>query len=172
MKITIVQSEIETAIEDFLRQQIDIKDDQEIVIDLSATRGPEGFRAEIDIRKIEAPAQEAPLNVTKTVRAARQPKPSPEMATAEATKAPVTAATVADDIERTRAVVEGNASTEDVHAQEAAQPVAEANQEALAAEVATEPEPAQEATQEAPIATAKPSLFGGLKKPTNTKTAE
>jgi hypothetical protein len=157
MKITIVQSEIETAIEDYLRQQITINDDQEIVIDLSATRGPEGFRAEIDIRKIAQAIEEAPLNITKAVRGPNK------------VKTPAIALPNTDSADMTKA--EGTATAEEVQAKEADLPVAEAGQEAPAAEPQAEAEPAATMAKEAPIATAKPSLFGGLKKPSN-KSAE
>lgn len=49
MQITIVQSEIEKAIIDYIKSQVSVRDDMEIDIDLRATRGAEGFQAIIDI---------------------------------------------------------------------------------------------------------------------------
>jgi hypothetical protein len=49
MQIIIIQSEIEQAIRNHILAQINIKDGMRIDIDLSATRGAEGFKATIDI---------------------------------------------------------------------------------------------------------------------------
>ena len=49
MRITIVQSEIEEAITDYIKRQVNLRDDQTIKIDLKATRGEEGYMAEIAI---------------------------------------------------------------------------------------------------------------------------
>lgn len=50
MQITIVQVEIEEAIIEHIKRQITINADQEITVDLRATRGAEGYQAIIDIR--------------------------------------------------------------------------------------------------------------------------
>lgn len=160
MKITLVQSEIETAIEDYLRQQITINDDMEVTIDLSATRGPEGFKADIDIQKKAAPVAADTLNIGGVVRKTRQTKTQAE---------PVGEIEITDKtaVETARAVVEGDAVVVDAKdvtetvksTDQAEEPVADA----LAIdqpEVVTEVPPS------------KPSLFGGLKKPVNTKPAE
>jgi hypothetical protein len=49
MQITIVQAEIETAIRKYIEEQINVRDGMRIDIDLSATRGADGFKAIIDI---------------------------------------------------------------------------------------------------------------------------
>jgi hypothetical protein len=49
MQIILVQAEIETAITDYIRSQINIKDNVEIHIDFQATRGADGYRATVDI---------------------------------------------------------------------------------------------------------------------------
>lgn len=74
MQIIIIQSEIEQAIRNHILAQINIKDGMRIDIDLSATRGAEGFKATIDIVpdaqpaavKAEAPKAEV-VAVTKSV---------------------------------------------------------------------------------------------------------
>lgn len=53
MQVTLVQSEIEQALREFINSQINIKDGMEIVIVLKATRGDEGTTAIIDIVKPE-----------------------------------------------------------------------------------------------------------------------
>jgi len=49
MQIILMQSEIEEALTDYVLNKISINEDQQISIDLSAGRGPEGFKATIDI---------------------------------------------------------------------------------------------------------------------------
>jgi hypothetical protein len=49
MQIILVQAEIEKALTDYVLGMISIRDDQQITIDLSATRGTDGFKALIDI---------------------------------------------------------------------------------------------------------------------------
>lgn len=56
MQIIIVQSEIETAIRNHILAQINVREGMQINIDLSATRGADGFRATIDIVPNGTPA--------------------------------------------------------------------------------------------------------------------
>src|SRR4051812_19268683 len=49
MKITIIQTEIETAIRNYIGEMFTIREGMQIDIDLSATRGPEGFIANINV---------------------------------------------------------------------------------------------------------------------------
>ena len=49
MQIILVQAEIETAIRKYVNSKVKVNEGQDIRIDLSASRGPEGFRATIDI---------------------------------------------------------------------------------------------------------------------------
>lgn len=49
MQIILIQAEIEVAIRNYVNSKVKIAADQDIRIDLSASRGPEGFRANIDI---------------------------------------------------------------------------------------------------------------------------
>lgn len=49
MQIILVQAEIETAIRNYVNSRVKVIEGQDIRIDLSASRGPEGFRATIDI---------------------------------------------------------------------------------------------------------------------------
>lgn len=49
MQITLNQIEIETAIRNFVNEQVNLKPGQEINIELKAGRGPEGYTANIDI---------------------------------------------------------------------------------------------------------------------------
>ena len=49
MQIVLIQAEIETAIRNYVNSKVKVNEGQDIRIDLSASRGPEGFRATIDI---------------------------------------------------------------------------------------------------------------------------
>src|SRR5690349_9412992 len=55
MKITMVQSEIEAAIEASVRDQISVKEGHRVDIELRATRGDEGYQANINIVPEDAP---------------------------------------------------------------------------------------------------------------------
>ena len=78
MQIILIQAEIEVAIRNYVNSKVKIAAGQDIRIDLSASRGPEGFRANIDIVDAEVPVEAY----------------SPRAAT---TAAPKTAAAEADD---------------------------------------------------------------------------
>lgn len=69
MQVTLVQSEIEQALREFINSQINIKDGMEIVIVLKATRGDEGTTAIIDIVKPEPVA-----DVVKATAVTSEPK--------------------------------------------------------------------------------------------------
>lgn len=55
MQIILIQAEIEVAIRNYVNSKVKIAAGQDIRIDLSASRGPEGFRANIDIVDAEVP---------------------------------------------------------------------------------------------------------------------
>lgn len=78
MRITIVQTEIEEAIRDKIRSQIQLKEGVEIDIILRATRGAEGYQADIDIRSRGSAAQAEPT-----------PEPAPEPTPAPAAEKPL-----------------------------------------------------------------------------------
>lgn len=54
MQITLNQEEIDQAVQDFVRSQINIADNQEVSIDFTAGRGPNGLSAAINIATIAA----------------------------------------------------------------------------------------------------------------------
>ena len=57
MQIILIQAEIEVAIRNYVNSKVKIAAGQDIRIDLSASRGPEGFRANIDIVDTEVPVE-------------------------------------------------------------------------------------------------------------------
>ena len=78
MQIILVQAEIEKAIRNYVNSKVQVNEGQDIRIDLSASRGPEGFRATIDIVDEDA---------TATASAAPAPAPAPKATAPITTKA-------------------------------------------------------------------------------------
>ena len=66
MQITLIQAEIEAAITNFVTSQVNIRAEMRIDVDLSATRGANGFTATIDIVHKNAPRKDGqkPIPVT------------------------------------------------------------------------------------------------------------
>ena len=95
MQITLNEAEILEAIEEKVRKQINIEDNQDISIALRAGRGPDGFTAALDItervtsakkkpvQRAVAAKVEEPTETTKTVGAGcdlpDRPEPSPSL---------------------------------------------------------------------------------------------
>lgn len=79
MQITLTQTEIETAITDYIKSQMTIADGQRIAIDLRATRGNEGYTALIDIVRDEGGASVAPAAVP-AVSPVTEPTPTVDTA--------------------------------------------------------------------------------------------
>ena len=75
MQITLIQSEIETAIHDYINKRIRLSDDQSFKIELNATRGADGFKATIDI----VDSNLVPALATQPPVPAATPAPSPEV---------------------------------------------------------------------------------------------
>ena len=144
MQITLIQSEIEQALKNYINDIMSVKDGMEIEIQLKATRGEEGTTAIIDI-------------VPQKPKAARGGRTSGEVpAKAEPAKAAAPA-----KAEAAQAVAEADP-----------EPVAESVAEAEAddaeqvAEQAQEPAPVE--AEQAPAEEApRKSLFAGLNKPQN-----
>lgn len=102
MQITLVQSEIEQALKNYINEQVNVKEGMEITIAFKATRGEEGNTAVIDIvpstvkpvapatpTKRAAPAKvepkvEAPKEEPKPADPPFEPDPKPETGNQEA----------------------------------------------------------------------------------------
>lgn len=125
MQIILVQAEIEKAIRNYVNSKVQVNEGQDIRIDLSASRGPEGFRATIDIVDEDA---------TTTASAAPAPKAAVPKVTAEAGEDQAAAKAKAAEAEAKKAEAERAAAA-------AAQAEAEAEKKALetADSSATEP---------------------------------
>ncbi len=74
MQITLTQDEISTAVEEYVHNQINVAEDQEISIDFTAGRGTNGLSATLDI----IPAGTAKKTSTVTEEVAKAPEPKPE----------------------------------------------------------------------------------------------
>ena len=74
MQIILVQAEIEEALKDYITQRITLTNGSTIQIDLSATRGADGYKATIDILPadghVTAPATPAAATKVAQVKAA------------------------------------------------------------------------------------------------------
>ena len=143
MQITLIQSEIEQALKNYINDIMSVKDGMEIEIQLKATRGEEGTTAIIDI------VPQKP----KTPRGSRTSGEVPAKAE------PVKAAAAPAKAEAAQAVAEAEPVAESVAE-------AEADDAEQVAEQAQEPEvqePAPVEVEEAP----RKSLFAGLSKPQN-----
>ena len=143
MQITLIQSEIEQALKNYINDIMSVKDGMEIEIQLKATRGEEGTTAIIDI-------------VPQKPKAPRGSRTSGEV---PAKAEPVKAAAAPAKVEAAPAVAEAEPVVESVAE-------AEADDAEQVAEQAQEPEvqePAPVEVEEAP----RKSLFAGLSKPQN-----
>ena len=148
MQITLIQSEIEQALKNYINDIMSVKDGMEIEIQLKATRGEEGTTATIDI-------------VPQKPKASRGGRTSGEV---PAKVEPAKAAAPAKAEPAQAAAVEAEPVAESVAEAEAddAEQVAEQAQEPEALEpapVEAEQAPAEEAPRK--------SLFAGLSKPQN-----
>lgn len=92
MQITLNQAEIETAIKKYVNDQVVIREDQDITIDLKAGRGPEGFTANIEIvpagsvkpsPEVTSTASSKPLGIAKAVSKPTTPTSAPTPAAPE-----------------------------------------------------------------------------------------
>ena len=126
MQIILVQAEIEKAIRNYVNSKVQVNEGQDIRIDLSASRGPEGFRATIDIVDEDA---------TTTASAAPAPAPAPKAA------APKVTAEAGEDQAATKAKAAEAEAKKKAEAERAAAAQAEAEKTALetADSSATEP---------------------------------
>lgn len=158
MLITIVQTEIEQAIRDYVGNQLKIADGMEMSIALSATRGDEGFKAAIDIHPIaNAPKQEQ-LKATTASVPGKSPIFTPRV---------ISATPVSQDNKGTE---KSNEPGTDSLADEAGSGEKSNEQPPVATEDATgEGQKSETETANADTpASASRSLFKGLSKPKNS----
>ena len=150
MQITLIQSEIEQALKNYINDIMSVKDGMEIEIQLKATRGEEGTTAIIDI------VPQKPKAIRGSRTSGEIPaKPEPVKAAATPAKAePVQAAVEAEPEPVVESVAEAEADDAEQVGEQAQEP------EAL--------EPAPVEAEQAPAEeTPRKSLFAGLSKPQN-----
>jgi hypothetical protein len=164
MQIIIIQSEIEAAIEAQIREQIVVRDDYRIDIELRATRGEDGYQAIIDIVPVTA-ARKAPTAdatpVTAAVKVAKASAPAAPK-TPRATKAvAVEPQPEPETVEAEVASAEPDMSAEADHG--------EAPFDNAVDVVASPAEPVAEQVggSAEPVPVKRPSLFGNMVTPTN-----
>lgn len=146
MQITLNQNEIEIAISEYIESQVQLKEGQQVEIDLKASRGPEGFTANIDIVKATA---------ARKVSGSTTGSNKPEKSTVKAEPKPETETPKKEEpvAEKEVAPVQADTATNDTEADAAMDTKAETPSENE--EVPTE-------TSQKPV-----SLFSNLQKPTN-----
>lgn len=139
MQVTLNQNEIETGIRLYLDTQFNIREGQEITIDLKAGRGPEGFTATIDI--VPAGTAAAQTETAAKPSTVTTPRPTRQQAAPETVQ---NVATPAGQDETAQDAPEGQTAQ-------------------------GEPDAAQEQASEGQAETARPanSIFSGLAKPKN-----
>lgn len=157
MQITLVQTEVEQALRDYVASRLTLAEGTTFSIDLAATRGANGITATIDL--IE-PGQAVPTAVAQVTRSTSSKpvavpvnslaahKPSSEVQPDPATQAPAAQENAATAQETGSVVQEA----------EAGQVTDGAEPPEVIAEVEAAPAPA----------TAPKSLFGGLQRPKNS----
>lgn len=144
MQIILVQAEVEQAIKDYIANRVTLAEGSDIVIDLKAGRGPEGFTANIDIvPSVSDIVPSVGKSDTPTVPVKRASVPKAAEATEKAAE-PVTATVMADE--------------DPNDAQEAS------SGEEVSSDTKADAETASD--EETPATPAK-SLFANLKKPQN-----
>lgn len=143
MQITINQTQIEKAIQDFMLKRINIKEGTEIKIEMKATRGAEGFSAVIDIID-DLDSHNAMLEQEK------------ERQTSAKEEKLEKAGRFLNKIKSKKSDPEPAAEAEDAE-EEDDQPTEESGEEAAATD---EPEGAADAEEEAPKPRKAKSIFG------------
>ena len=156
MQITLDQNEIETALRNYVNDQVNIREGQEITIDMKAGRGENGFSATIDIVPT---GTSKPQPEAKTLNIAEKTARAPRGQASEAKSSEDTSGTGTTQAEPTPET----APVTDQAGQEAVQNAAgdEAGEKADAGtgETQTEQESAPKPTT---------GLFANLKKPQNS----
>ena len=157
MQIILIQAEIEVAIRNYVNSKVKIAAGQDIRIDLSASRGPEGFRANIDI--VDA---EVPIEAIFIPRTATTAVPKTAAVETDAPKKKAAPAQLEAEVEEFAAP-----STEKVAADEpSAQEQGVAQEQEQVQETANVEESAEASTTEPAPAVRKP-LFGKSLAPLN-----
>lgn len=145
MQITLVQTEVEQALRDYVANRLTLAEGTTFSIELAATRGEKGITATIELIEPPKAGQVAAVAVKTTVKA---PAPAPSVT------------------EKPAPVAEQPAQQATETAADSAQVTGEGQPQADSQEAASDPKESADAQQEA--APVGKSLFGGLKRPVNS----
>lgn len=159
MQVTLIQSEIEQALVNYINDQINVKPGMRITIELRATRGETGMQALVDIvpDNVVATVVEAAPSVEAPAQPAVRARPAIVPKAAVTRVAPVTPqAVVANPEPEPTPLVDLLVQDEPVEPE--LEPVAVAADEPVEPEVAAAPPK-------------RSSIFAGLQKPVNTPAA-
>ena len=88
MQITLIQAEIEAAITNFVTSQVNVRPEMRIDVDLTATRGANGFTATIDIVHKSTPRTAKDGTKVIPVTLAHEDEPTKEQSVEEAVPTP------------------------------------------------------------------------------------
>lgn len=157
MQVTLIQSEIEQALVNYINDQINVKPGMRITIELRATRGETGMQALVDIvpDNVVAAVVEAAPTVEVPAQPAVRARPAIVPKAAVTRVAPVTPQAVVANPEPTPLV---DLLVQDEPVEPELEPVAVAPDEPVEPEVAAAPPK-------------RSSIFAGLQKPVNTPAA-
>ena len=160
MQIILIQAEIEVAIRNYVNSKVKIAAGQDIRIDLSASRGPEGFRANIDIVDAEVPVEAYSPRAATTAAPKTAAVEADEPTPAPTPKKKAAPAQLEAEVEEPAAPPTEKVAADEPSAQE--QEVAQEQEQ----EVSNVEEPAEASTTESAPAVRKP-LFGKSLAPLN-----
>lgn len=181
MQISINQADIELAIEKLVRERVIVREDQEVAIDLRATRGPEGYQAFIQIvdagTKASKSTKKASVSAAGTSASATKTKTSKASTKAAEPAATDTKAEAQAEVAEKEPAAAEPVVSEDAPVEAEVEIVAEAPVEVEVTEELTpavasttaEADTKVEATvqEDEPAPAPRQSLFGNLKKPEN-----
>jgi hypothetical protein len=160
MQITLIQTEIEEAIRNYVNNQVNLKPGMRIDIELAATRGADGFKATIDIVREDSPVPEA---VQEEAPAAAAEVSVPAATTAPATTRKAQTRVAKPDPAVAASPIPATAAEASTETTDATNPAAELIADAATTSAETAP---AESTETRPATPGK-SLFGGLSLPKN-----
>ena len=158
MQINLNEADIKLAIEKHVRAKVNFESDVEIVIDLKATRGPEGFTATIDLD--ETPVKSETEKAARTPRKAAAPTAAEEKVVTLVAKQETPAAETAQGAADEPAGTEATDAPADAGAVEQAADAAETGQPETT-------DAAADSEAEAAVPEKPRSLFSNLAKPKN-----
>lgn len=173
MQITLVQTELETALREYIGRQLTVSEGMEMFIELRAGRGTDGFTATIDIKPKKGSTQSSPIPEASSASS------SSTKAMASTNGAHVRSAPIDGEAVEEHREPEAPAAQDPAPFDTDEQPVQAQDPAPALVQAVAEPDPApvqqpveqpvQQDAASAPVnpETGKRSLFRGVKKPVN-----